>query len=102
PRRSPPCAALLPYTPLFRSVSVNVSPAQFMSEELDPAAWLACVTRQGLPVSAVLIEITERVLLKADSAAKNKLLAFRDAGVQLRSEEHTSELQSRENLVCRP
>lgn len=64
-------------------VSVNVSPAQFMSEELDPAAWLACVTRQGLPVSAVLIEITERVLLKADSAAKNKLLAFRDAGVQL-------------------
>lgn len=64
-------------------VSVNVSPAQFMSEELDPVAWLACVQGQGLPAAAVLMEITERVLLKADSAAKNKLLAFRDAGVQL-------------------
>src|SRR5690606_36977696 len=64
-------------------VSVNVSPAQFMSEELDPAAWLACVQGHGQPASAVLMEITERVLLKADGAAKNKLLAFRDAGVQL-------------------
>lgn len=64
-------------------VSVNVSPAQFMSEELDPGAWLAHVQGQGLPAAAVLMEITERVLLKADSAGKNKLLAFRDAGVQL-------------------
>ena len=64
-------------------VSVNVSPAQFMDDELDAAAWLACVQGHGLPASAVLMEITERVLLKADGAAKNKLLAFRDAGVQL-------------------
>lgn len=64
-------------------VSVNVSPAQFMDEELDPAAWLACVHSHGMPASSVLMEITERVLLKADGAAKNKLLAFRDAGVHL-------------------
>ena len=64
-------------------VSVNVSPAQFMDDELDPAAWLACVHGHGMAASAVLMEITERVLLKADSAAKNKLLAFREAGVQL-------------------
>lgn len=64
-------------------VSVNVSPAQFMSDELDPAEWLACVNGLGMPGAAVLVEITERVLMKADSAAKNKLLAFRDAGVQV-------------------
>lgn len=64
-------------------VSVNVSPAQFMGEEMDPDAWLKCVQGYGLPPSAVLMEITERVLMKADSVAKNKLLAFRDAGVEL-------------------
>ena len=64
-------------------VSVNVSPAQFMDDELDAGAWLSCVQGHGMPASAVLMEITERVLLKADGAAKNKLLAFRDAGVQL-------------------
>lgn len=64
-------------------VSVNVSPAQFMDDGLDTDAWLSCVQGHGMPASSVLMEITERVLLKADGAAKNKLLAFRDAGVQL-------------------
>ena len=36
-----------------------------------------------MPGSAVLVEITERLLMKADGASKNKLLAFRDAGVQV-------------------
>ena len=64
-------------------VSVNVSPVQFMSNELDPAAWLNCVNSLGLSGSAVVVEITERLLIRADGAAKNKLLAFRDAGVQV-------------------
>lgn len=64
-------------------VSVNVSPAQFMADELDPDEWLACVNGLGMPGAAVVVEITERVLMKADSAAKNKLLSFRDAGVQV-------------------
>ena len=54
-----------------------------MAEELDPQAWLANLNEHGASGAAVLVEITERVLLKADSAAKNKLLAFRDAGVQV-------------------
>lgn len=64
-------------------VNVNVSPAQFMAEEFDPQAWLGCLKGHGAPGAAVLVEITERLLMKADSAAKNKLLAFRDAGVQV-------------------
>lgn len=70
------------YDPDFQ-VSVNVSPIQFMSDELDPAAWIDCMRGHGMPGSAVLVEITERLLMKADGAAKNKLLAFRDAGVQV-------------------
>src|SRR5690606_34782026 len=34
--------------------------------------------------------------------AGEELAALREAGISHRSEEHTSELQSRENLVCRP
>ncbi len=64
-------------------VSVNVSPVQFMSEELDPAEWIAYASSQGLTGATVLVEITERLLMKADGASKNKLLAFRDAGVQV-------------------
>lgn len=64
-------------------VSVNVSPIQFMADDLDPAAWIACMNRHGMPGSAVLVEITERLLMKVDGASKNKLLAFRDAGVQV-------------------
>src|SRR5690606_28244194 len=50
-------------------VSVNVSPAQFMSDEMDPTAWLACLNGLGMPGSAVLVEITERLLMKADGAS---------------------------------
>lgn len=64
-------------------VSVNVSPIQFTAEDLDPAAWIACMEEYGMPGSAVLVEITERLLMRADGASKNKLLAFRDAGVQV-------------------
>ena len=70
------------YGPDFQ-VSVNVSPVQFMTEDLDPGEWIACMQGHGLPGSAVLVEITERLLLEADGESKNKLLAFRDAGVQV-------------------
>lgn len=64
-------------------VSVNVSPIQFTTEDLDPEAWIACIREYGMPGSAVLVEITERLLMRADGASRNKLLAFRDAGVQV-------------------
>src|SRR5690606_2703608 len=39
--------------------------------------------------------------LRACGVSGNKTLALRDLAARERSEEHTSELQSRENLVCR-
>src|SRR5690606_40864567 len=53
-------------------------------------------------------EIAEQLGLAASGASKHLrvlrgvgLVRVREGGRQRRSEEHTSELQSRENLVCR-
>src|SRR3712207_7956012 len=86
--RRPPRSTLFPYTTLFRSfVQWPVPPLQVRADRLsNPAQRLVeptCSTRQ--PVSGV-----------EDVASK----VFRRNG-SLRSEEHTSELQSRQYLVCR-
>ena len=64
-------------------ISVNVSPVQFMSDDLDPREWVAWAGRHGCQGSDVVVEITERMLMKADGTSRNKLLAFRDAGVHV-------------------
>src|SRR5690606_39913012 len=82
------------------------------SAHLDP---LSFPTRRSSDLSTVLTVINNRMLSRADflqagdavnlSAAGRKrfFLAYekRMSDTITRSEEHTSELQSRENLVCR-
>src|SRR3712207_7978635 len=90
--RRPPRSTLFPYTTLFRSPSSSTGTAS---------------TR----VSASRISRRESVLMLGDHLSPRALAvcpAFRmvatsRAGVRvhLRSEEHTSELQSRQYLVCR-
>src|SRR5699024_12539223 len=94
PTPHPPAPPLSPYTTLFRSdrvcsllgsgcvpqlsaVSVNLSMQQFMSDDLETHI-SAALQRYDVPANRLKLEITER-----------------------RSEEHTSELQSRFDLVCR-
>src|SRR3712207_8121783 len=74
--RRPPRSTLFPYTPLFRSWR-TVPPRR------HPLAWPLPFSRHGC-------------VRGADRGAR--ALVPRDAG---RSEEHTSELQSRQYLVCR-
>src|SRR5256885_7255269 len=74
--RRPPRSTLFPYTTLFRSL------AAFNLDSLDVLAY------GGSPIAPALVREVRRALPKA------KLL-------QVRSEEHTSELQSPCNLVCR-
>src|SRR5690606_41414576 len=82
--RLPPAAALFPYTTLFRS-GQQVAGRQ-VGESLQHDDLLV----------GQRVEIGRRV----DQATIHQLLD--DLVAQpLRSEEHTSELQSRENLVCR-
>src|SRR5436190_6523360 len=69
--RRPPRSTLFPYTTLFRSI---VSVAKSYSHVLAPAT---STGKNILPRAAALLD------------------------VQQRSEEHTSELQSHSDLVCR-
>src|SRR5690554_7446072 len=74
-------ATHLPYPTLFRS-RASWTPSQSWME----AAW-------GMPYSRPSIKTCQYQGLKASSSAS--------AGMGGRSEEHTSELQSRPHLVCR-
>src|SRR3712207_7557707 len=82
--RRPPRSTLFPYTTLFRSVSAVLS--------RDPATDLLWERVVTLTLPVVLL-----VLLGGICVAGAHVLQSR----ALRSEEHTSELQSRQYLVCR-
>src|SRR2546429_7149080 len=75
--RRPPRSTLFPYTTLFRSSETH-SAREGMVESGCPRSW-------GPPAR---VEAQVRRMLPARSGAR-------------RSEEHTSELQSRLHLVCR-
>src|SRR5438034_3753975 len=75
--RPPPRSTLFPYTTLFRSLRPRGF--GFVFEPCDLNGWKCCVTggraREGAP--------------------------RRSGRAEIRSEEHTSELQSHSDLVCR-
>src|SRR2546430_8378396 len=81
--RRPPRSTLFPYTTLFRSIEDQVV-------EKDRGERIGEVRR---------LEAEEKARISdAMFAELAELLAGHDVG---RSEEHTSELQSQSNLVCR-
>src|SRR3712207_7383953 len=98
--RRPPRSTLFPYTTLFRSIinaaGKNMSPANIESElkSAGPLIGQAAVIGDKRSYNTALI------VLDADGAPgwaqKNGI-----DDTSLRSEEHTSELQSRQYLVCR-
>src|SRR2546430_3712781 len=79
--RRPPRSTLFPYTTLFRSIGRD-------NRQTEPPP-LRVVALEARPLL-----VRRRQLVKA----VGELDAI---AVQLRSEEHTSELQSQSNLVCR-
>src|SRR2546430_3614680 len=92
--RRPPRSTLFPYTTLFRSAAEGESPAlevehlvgQSREHELDR---LGVDLLRVLRIDAVIFELDRR-----GAAPEAEFEAPR-------SEEHTSELQSQSNLVCR-
>src|SRR5690606_41955489 len=95
----PPPAALLPYTTLFRSFKRRL--AQGLPH------FQGTLFRAGAPeLHRLFIEQAQVVFVKEPVQelgviqTKELLTAHRHQKLD-RSEEHTSELQSRENLVCR-
>src|SRR3712207_7823136 len=93
--RRPPRSTLFPYTTLFRSLAAAALPA---------AADAATVRLNPSGTNGSVEYIAER------GETNHVRVSFTNAGVviddvvpirSLRSEEHTSELQSRQYLVCR-
>jgi diguanylate cyclase (GGDEF)-like protein/PAS domain S-box-containing protein len=68
--------------PLFQ-ISVNKSPAQFRNSADSRLNWFDYLKQLGLPGSCIAVEITEGLLLDVSPAVAEKLLAFRDAGMQV-------------------
>ena len=64
-------------------VSVNQSPLEFQREGQGYEHWFAHLRDIGLEGSAIVVEITEGLLLDASSGVSDKLLQLRDAGVQV-------------------
>src|SRR5260370_20102186 len=95
--RRPPRSTLFPYTTLFRSAMNPTRPA---GPEGPPAAGSAAdrllAEISDLAASPVPEDVFLPELLKRAVAASEA-----EAGALWRSEEHTSELQSHLNLVCR-
>src|SRR2546430_12953121 len=93
--RRPPRSTLFPYTPLFRSPFFELTTAPG-SQIKDYALAVGRVRHVGEPVVAVVARTRD----VARDAADLVEVEYEPLPV-LRSEEHTSELQSQSNLVCR-
>src|SRR5436309_7424809 len=90
--RPPPRSPLFPYTTLFRSKQTKaIASARLKSDKVD-ALMLARLLRADLLPTVWIPGEKERQI--------REQIRPKQSG-QHRSEEHTSELQSRENLVCR-
>ena len=64
-------------------VSVNKSPVQFQNDESYYRDWIEHLRELGLPGSSIVIEITESLLLNNKQVVNDKLLTFRDTGIQV-------------------
>jgi diguanylate cyclase (GGDEF)-like protein/PAS domain S-box-containing protein len=71
------------FVPEFQ-LSVNVSPVQFRQNSVDDeSSWTSHLRAMGLPGQSLAVEITESLLLNAETNVTDRLLSFRDAGVQV-------------------
>src|SRR5205085_11396492 len=99
--RPPPIPTLFPYTTLFRSISVGSD--QVQAERGDQLA--ANVDGRHAASGLVLLEtgppLSAAVAANARSAGGAVDPLCQASDWWTRSEEHTSELQSQSNLVCR-
>src|SRR3712207_7068094 len=89
--RRPPRSTLFPYTTLFRSSGAFGDPPADA-----PAGWLLLVLTLSIGAPFAVLSATAP-LLQAWYARANP----GEGANPYRSEEHTSELQSRQYLVCR-
>src|SRR3712207_8019256 len=91
--RRPPRSTLFPYTTLFRSVPEDLRVEHH--DHVDPEEHLVEVLVE------VVVDRARRLRVGAGEVEHHPVALAVHRTVDLRSEEHTSELQSRQYLVCR-
>lgn len=64
-------------------ISINKSPVQFHHVSAAHGSWQDHLKALGLPGAAIAVEITEGLLLDANSVVSDKLLELSDAGIQV-------------------
>src|SRR3712207_7380924 len=91
--RRPPRSTLFPYTTLFRSRSLDKPDSLYKLNALDKRVAFSSLKRAFDPDAPLFIDYEEHLsnYVGTDCAPVERE----------RSEEHTSELQSRQYLVCR-
>src|SRR2546430_8921829 len=92
--RRPPRSTLFPYTPLFRSQMSGDMPGMNMKGKKG------AIHDHGSPVLAETPDVPN-LPWRMDGNVKEFHLIAEPVKQEIRSEEHTSELQSQSNLVCR-
>src|SRR5207237_6074908 len=98
----PPSRPLAPYTTLFRSGAAPPNTCQ----SAKPPATSAMTSTIATPIAALVLRFISRLPPPASTSrpAPSEHAEVTEVwalAVQERSEEHTSELQSHLNLVCR-
>src|SRR3712207_6959511 len=91
--RRPPRSTLFPYTTLFRSIYKVVGEGTDILSSMKPGEFIKGIT--GLGNGYNVEEIPNGAYIIGGGIGIPPMLGL------LRSEEHTSELQSRQYLVCR-
>src|SRR3712207_9314187 len=99
--RRPPRSTLFPYTTLFRSYKG----ALMVNDDEMFASFQRCAELGALPLvhaenGDVVASMTAKLLAEGNNGPEAHAYS-RPPEVEGRSEEHTSELQSRQYLVCR-
>src|SRR5207247_9221482 len=87
----PPRSTLFPYTTLFRSPTVSPAPKSFVTSGSQNAM-------PGAPPARIAAALCSKNGCRNAFENSGQPIGFAHVG---RSEEHTSELQSRVDLVCR-
>src|SRR5206468_12350528 len=96
--RPPPTSTLLPYTTLFRSEGALPGHTAPRTSRVFPGAADVLSRSRIRPPRARVCGIWAQPPLASHNALEGEREPERPAG---RSEEHTSELQSRSEIVCR-
>src|SRR3712207_9038756 len=99
--RRPPRSTLFPYTTLFRSrASVSPNTDAYLAK-LDASVAFVYSTYLGANNFRRAFGVAADASGTAYVTGTNTLRRISPTGAAVRSEEHTSELQSRQYLVCR-